>query len=354
MHPLRRRAFTLIELLVVIAIIAILIALLVPAVQKVREAAARTQCQNNLKQLGLAVHNYLNTYRSYPAQGCPSTSLLNSSNWPKSAHAWGTRILPYIEQDALYKQYDFTKDFTLPANVQVISTHLSVFQCPATPTQDRLYTASSAKLGLTWTASACDYAPTSAIGDDLWDNVLQPRGFGPAPPEFVRDGLLTTMGAGVPTKPNTVTDGTSNTILFGELAGRPDVWKKGKLVPGGVVAYTAGRSGVGKLTNVGAGWGDPFNFNPIDGTPGDGGPYPFDMALKFGPCVINCLSCGGTEGLNGSDDPGHGGLYSFHPGGAQVVFADGSVRFLSENIKTEVFVFLVTRRGGEAISDSDL
>ena len=107
------------------------------------------------------------------------------------------------------------------------------------------------------------------------------------------------------------------------------------------------------ITNIGAGWGDPFNgHNVIDGTPCDGGPYPFSPLIKFGPCVINCLNHNGEGGLSG-DHPGHGGLYSFHQGGANTVFADGSVRFLSASIKSEVFVFLVTRRGGEVVSGSD-
>jgi prepilin-type N-terminal cleavage/methylation domain-containing protein len=352
--PARHSGFTLIELLVVIAIIAVLIGLLLPAVQKVREAAARVQCANNLKQLGLAFHTYIDTTNGvFPPPGLPSDTALNTDpNWPAQAHAWGTRLLPYFEQGNLYKLYDFTQSFTAPANQAVISTHLKIMQCPSTPNPNRLYTATSAPLNLQWTASAADYCATSGIGIDIWNNVLQARGYGPAPASAARDGLLRTMNTGLPASLSSITDGTSNTILVGELAGRPDIWRAGKLTPG-VVAFTSGRTLVGAVTNVGAGWGDPFNgHNVIDGAPYDGGPYPFDPLIKFGPCVINCLNHNGMGGLSGTH-PGHGGLYSFHTGGAQAVFGDGSVHFLSASMKTEIFVFMVTRRGGEVIPGSE-
>jgi prepilin-type N-terminal cleavage/methylation domain-containing protein len=349
-----RRAFTLIELLVVIAIIAVLIGLLLPAVQKVREAANRLSCANHLKQLGLAFHAYLDTnQQSFPPFGLPTPkdySGSNNANWPKVAHAWGTRLLPYIEQANLYSQYDFTQAFNAPANTNVISTHLKVMQCPSTPNPNRLYTGTAGNVS--WTASASDYSPLGVLGSDLWDNVMVPRGYpsmGDGPPAF--NSIMQNIRSGKPNKLASVTDGLSNTFLVGELAGRPDIWRVGKLIPDGVRSYHY--TPFGLVTNVGAGWGDPFNINPVDGTPFDGGPYPFNLAIKFGPCVINCLNCNGTEGANSSDDPGHGGLYSFHPGGAQVLIADGSVHFLSANMKVETFAFMITKAGGEVVSATD-
>src|SRR5262245_339279 len=117
----RRPGFTLVELLVVIAIIAVLIALLVPAVQKVREAANKAQCQNNLKQLGLALHNYHGCYLQFPPGGVTTPTL----------HGWGTYILPYIGQQPLYERYHWDLSHHELQNQDVAATQLDIFQCPS-------------------------------------------------------------------------------------------------------------------------------------------------------------------------------------------------------------------------------
>src|SRR5438270_9171769 len=130
--PTRKpRAFTLIELLVVIAIIAILIGLLLPAVQKVREAAARTQCQNTLKQLGLALHNHNSALGYFPTSARPSpTSTIR--------HSWATFVMPYIEQDNLVRSYDYNSNWDSPANLPITSQQVKILHCPSAPNPDRL------------------------------------------------------------------------------------------------------------------------------------------------------------------------------------------------------------------------
>src|SRR5206468_11255097 len=125
-----RGGFTLIELLVVIAIISILMALLIPAVQKVREAAARTQCRNNLKQIGLGFHNYHAARKSFPP-GFTSQAAFTDGPSLGPGWGWGAYLLPYLEQDNLYRQINLAKDITDPANAPTRLTSLAVFLCPS-------------------------------------------------------------------------------------------------------------------------------------------------------------------------------------------------------------------------------
>jgi prepilin-type N-terminal cleavage/methylation domain-containing protein/prepilin-type processing-associated H-X9-DG protein len=321
---MRQRGFTLIELLVVIAIIAILIGLLLPAVQKVRDAAARMQCQNNLKQIGLGLHNYESSTGFFP----PAYSLLLSA---PSATSWGVYLLPYIEQDNLYKQYNLTGNIGTTPNQTVVSTHLKIFQCPATPNQNRLYTDGPVpgiafvpvpawNVNLTWTASAGDYTVTTGVREATLNACFTPAGGGD------RDGALEARTLTNPTIPLlgtrilAITDGTSNTIVIGELAGRPALFR-------------AGRQVAASQPFQGAGWGDAlsgenwFIGSLFDGTEPSTG----------GPCVVNCTNSRGR------------GLYSFHTNAANVVMADGSVRSLSSSLNHCTFAFMVTKKKGDIV-----
>jgi prepilin-type N-terminal cleavage/methylation domain-containing protein/prepilin-type processing-associated H-X9-DG protein len=310
----RRRGFTLIELMVVIAIVAILIGLLLPAVQKVREAAARAKCQNNLKQLGLALHNYHDANREFPP------AFVNKGPYGMTpfsfAHGWAPFVLPYIELQQLYNLYRW--DFPLYAveNQPVVSRHLTIFQCPSTPEQDRYIT--FGPFQLFGTKGACgDYTVTLGVDAGLaqlgWvDSVGDFRG---ALTHTPKPALTPSLNP-TPTRFADLTDGTSNTILLAEDAGRPRRW-------------LARQSGPDQVLDGGA-WnhfkgGIILQGKTVDGT------------TNLGTCPMNCTNAGE--------------VYSFHPGGANAVFADGSVHFLREGMSIRVLARLITRAGGEVVSD---
>ena len=316
---MRRKGFTLIELLVVIAIIAILIGLLLPAVQKVREAAARSTCANNMKQLGLAFHNYQSTYNQLPP-----AYFLATPPQVFNAYSWGVLVLPYLEQENLYKKYDTKQVLTIAANQAVIQTQLKVMQCPSTPSQNRteavmvpgggIFPGSPA---LNFTCAAADYSVVSGILGRGWDAIVGPPSGGD------REGMLVAITTpGDSSKLTDATDGTSNTLLLGELAGRPETWQTNRRI-----------NTNGFPNTVGAGWGNPYNGeNWLAGSL-------FDGTGAQGPGVINCTNISGR------------GLYSFHTGGTSAVMGDASVRFLSASMNAKNFVYMITRKKGEVISE---
>jgi prepilin-type N-terminal cleavage/methylation domain-containing protein/prepilin-type processing-associated H-X9-DG protein len=301
----RRSGFTLIELLVVIAIIAVLIGLLLPAVQKVRDAAARLSCQNNLKQIGLGVLNYESTFNGLP----PSRTTGNVAGAPyyPYQHSWSAALLPYIEQTASFNLYNYNADWNSPKNYAAVQTYLKLFNCPNTPKQPRADTTISAQ------PSAGDYHAVNAIKDFVGINCFgliritdkdDPRLVG----AMMRDRV---------TRITEIGDGTSSTILVAEDAGRPAFYDASRKV-----FDPAGKEG---------GWADPNGAFSLDGANRDG--------TVPGPCPMNCS--------NNSE------MYSFHTGGANVVFADGSVHFLKDTIDLCTLAKLVTRNGGELLSAND-
>ena len=338
-HPSHsRRAFTLVELLVVIAIIGVLVALLLPAVQAAREAARRSSCSNNLRQLGLAMHNYEDTYKAlpyaytiFPQAGVPGNVM---------AHGWGVMILPFFEQTALQSNYDFKLSMTAANNQKVLSTHLSVMQCPSTPNKNRLYrfTVPAGAIGsglpttnLTFDESAGDYAPTSGVRG-VYANTAYANYPGGASGD--RHGALRNSEAA---RMAQIVDGTSNTILLAELAGRNDLWAKVNGSRRIVIAYPAYPTAGNPLqNNYGGGWGNPYNGeNWISGSLFSfSGP---SNITQEGPCGVNCTNLVGRN------------LFSFHPGIAQGVLCDGSVRSFNETVNGQVLAFMITREKGEAV-----
>jgi prepilin-type N-terminal cleavage/methylation domain-containing protein/prepilin-type processing-associated H-X9-DG protein len=315
----KRTGFTLIELLVVIAIIAVLIGLLLPAVQKVREAAARVSCCNNLKQLGLALHNY------HDEQGTFPPPYLNEGPYGTSnyafTHGWAAFLLPYIEQQSLSHLYRWDFPVYAPENQPVVATLLKGFQCPSTPEPDRYMT--FGPYAYFRTKGACgDY--TLALGVDpvlaqlgLADAVGNFRGaLTITEPPFLAPGMRSTTTAG--TRLTDITDGTSNTILLAEDAGRPRLWRAGKRGPDQALE--------------GGPWDHYKGPIILEGSSSDG-------TVQPGTCAINCT--------NDRE------VYAFHTGGANAVFADGSVHFLKVGMSLRTLAALITRAGGEVVPDSD-
>jgi prepilin-type N-terminal cleavage/methylation domain-containing protein len=298
-----RNGFTLIELLVVIAILATLMGLLLPAVQKVRAAAARVKCQNNVRQLALACHTYAGANDGLPAIGSVATDV-----------GWVTEVLPFLEQDNLYRQYNFGVPWFDPANADVVVRRLPVLECPASPVTERLFTGSDPEgnVVVTFRAASTDYFALMGASSACYL-----AAYPGTPSTADLSGAMLLNGK---RRLTDITDGTSNTALLSEMSGRPSIYLAGGQLNSDVAPLTYG-------------FGAWAHNNAHSA-----GCYTFDGKTSGGPCVVNCSNLRA--------------VYSFHgTAGACTGLADGSVRMLSPSITARAFYALVTSAGGEVVQD---
>ncbi|MGP0062332.1 MAG: DUF1559 domain-containing protein [Isosphaeraceae bacterium] len=320
----RNRAFTLIELLVVIAIIAVLIAMLLPAVQSAREAARRAHCVNNLKQMGLALHNYHDALSIFPPGYIAASPFIDGETDTSPGWSWASMILPQLDQAPLYASINVWLPIQAPANTTGTQTLVSAFLCPS----DQLPSGGTFPVTDGLGNTVATVAPSSyaaSTGSDAADVALGLNNDGSGNGPFFRN-------SGV--RMSAIVDGTSQTVLLVERAWGDTEGTWTGAVPGGVVLRGP--------------------FNPCPGSA---------YATYLAPCLIlaHChLLNTNSDTDSGLDDPS-----SFHPGGANVVFADGSVHFL-KNVLGDAGVnpdgstrytpssliqqALGTRAGGEIVS----
>jgi len=327
----RLRGFTLIELLVVIAIIAILIGLLLPAVQKVREAAARMQCQNNMKQLGIALHAFHDANGRMPPGGGDDTTPFGNggSSWGSS---WKVYILPYIEQDNLYKQWQFngTSGWQNVNNLsKVDKLTIKTYRCPSSVLPDFhpgscTNVTNSFQMFTTYVGVA-----GTSIDNPRNTNIGCCAGTGPI---NGGSGILCTNCT---TKMTAITDGTSNTILVGEQSdhlrdnnNKPYIPGTGALTSQGPHGWVMGAGGGG----IGAANGErQFNITTVRWTINMRG--------------LDNSATNGTNENSGSNIP----FTATHTGGANMLMGDGSVRFLSDTTALATLQALGSKDGGEVL-----
>ncbi|MEZ6126381.1 MAG: DUF1559 domain-containing protein [Planctomycetaceae bacterium] len=343
----RLRGFTLIELLVVIAIIAILIALLLPAVQQAREAARRTQCKNNLKQLGLAIHNYHDTFKTFPPGYVTNYTFWRTTNNAAGDRpgfiatttdyadwTWSAMILPYIDQAPAYNALNIN---TLPAavsltnanSVSILTQPMPAFRCPSDIGPDVAYGARDVK-------DSNGNVVNTMVSNYVGSNRGHVSNLNVASIQQL-NGQLGIFGPNTKTKIRDVTDGTSNTLLVGERA-----WEYQIIDALGALQKAQSRAGLAIVMRGGQDSSAPPNGQ------GNANGYG-DSIGTTGPGLNS------NDILNATSVVTHGrvrsGYSSLHAGGVQFLLCDGAVRFASENMSRTVLANVAVRDDGNVVGE---
>lgn len=345
-----RRGFTLIELLVVIAIIAVLIALLLPAVQQAREAARKSQCLNNLRQIGLALHNVEGVKRAFPPSSVQSpgaasfpvlqefvkTGTQGTVATDFAQHCFLSIILPYIDKGTVLNAgggYDLRADWFVAKNQAAAAARIGTYECPTADSAHFMLIPASLQSawGGNWQPATSDYMAVNRGNNRaaVWTamNLNSPS----------TDAVKGVLGSNVYTRTTEITDGLTNTIMIAEAAARPADWRNGKKY--GDLASSPASAAANSAPYMNGPWAYSGNDIAVDGTSTlTGSPAAVATAADLaGACQINCWN--------------QGEIYSFHSGGANVTMGDGSSRFISANINSAILQKLCCRGDGYALGD---
>jgi prepilin-type processing-associated H-X9-DG protein len=303
-----------VETLVVVAVIGGVASLLLPAVQQARESARGMVCQNNLRQIGVGLQNFHAARDFFP------TTVSGSG----ARHFWGAQILPYLDENPLAGIYDYKVRWDDIKNREAVQTTLTFMVCPATPGGPLQHPQFKKSGTPTWGAAAADYAGSTGPSSSLW---TAPAVVSYPEPQTL-DGFF--KGAIKPGEKGRrirdISDGSSKTVAAFEAAARPQVWAFGRIIPNSGLVSSTTSNYVSQC-----GWADTNQFD----------------VKGFKPDAVSQYKSPGPSLINGGNNAG---IYAFHPSGANLLFVDGSTRFVEQAASADVVAALLTAQAGDNVS----